>query len=250
MTSLIIFLILLVSYTIESMIGFGGAITSVALLSSMIGLQSAVTLALITSGLLGLVHLLRKPKDLVWKEYGRIMLYAGIGTPLGLYLSESLPQAALKLALGLFTLLVGLSALLRRKENADAKPKAEAHPLWLKLCLFAGGIMQGAFGTGGPLVIVYAKAALPRKDQFLATLFAVWLTMNTLLLGVRWRTNLLGDLSGFAAVAFAGWALGITTGAFLSKKINEQLFTKIVNLALVAIGIFMVLQNGKALLGI
>ncbi len=94
------------------------------------------------------------------------------------------------------------------------------------------------------------KSSITQERPFLATLFAVWLTMNTLLLGVRWRTNLLGDLSGFVTVAFAGWASGITTGAFLSKKINEQLFTKIVNLALVAIGIFMVLQNGKALLGI
>ena len=55
----------------------------------------------------------------------------------------------------------------------------------MKLLLFCGGIIQGAFGTGGPFVVIYSSKALPDKKVFRVTLSLLWLSMNSIRL-LKW----------------------------------------------------------------
>jgi Sulfite exporter TauE/SafE. len=160
-----------------------------------------------------------------------------IGLPVGILMGRYLPQNVLKLALGAFTLLAGLNGLWLNKG-------AKKTPLFLmRLCLVGGGILQGAFATGGPLVIVYAKAMIPEKQRFRATLILVWFTLNIVLLTVRWQTNQFGSVGEVIGFALAAWVAGILVGSHICRKVNAAQFEKIVYWILFCAGVFMILQS-------
>ena len=114
----------------------------------------------------------------------------GIGLLPGMWLFASIPERPLKLILGIFMIVVGLKGLKetvydRRmirlgKKQAGVK---RAMPNWVGNTLLAcGGIIHGAFASGGPFVVVYATEAIPGKSRFRATLCALWATLNGIMI--------------------------------------------------------------------
>jgi uncharacterized membrane protein YfcA len=71
--------------------------------------------------------------------------------------------------------------------NCPAAPEAAiSKTFWGRLpyylILVVGGMVHGAFASGGPLVVLYASKTLTDKGSFRATLCLLWTTLNTLLL--------------------------------------------------------------------
>ncbi len=236
MTDLLIVIIIFAAYVVEGLTGFGGAIIALPFLSLVLGLNNSVTLILMVSSFFGFYILLKKRGDVDWKQYARMIGFMAIGLPIGVLMGRYLPQDILKLALGAFTLFAGVRGLWLK---GGAKMLSA---FVMRLCLVGGGVLQGAFATGGPLVIVYAKAMIPEKDRFRATLICVWLTLNITLLAVRWQTNQFGSVGGVIGFALVAWAAGILVGSHICRKVNAAQFEKIVYWILFCSGVFMILQ--------
>lgn len=236
MNYFLIFIIIFIAYVVEGLTGFGGAVIALPFLSILIGLNDAVTLILVISSLFGIYILLKKRQDVDWKQYIRIITFMALGLPIGILLGQYLPQNVLKTALGLFTLTAGIKGLWFRSVSKKA-------PMFLmRLCLVGGGILQGAFATGGPLVIVYAKSMIQEKHKFRATLILVWLTLNAILLTERLMTGRIGDIGDAAGAGLIAWAAGILIGSWICRKVNTKQFEKIVYWILFAAGLFMLFQ--------
>lgn len=105
-----------------------------------------------------------------------ILLLAGsaVGLPLGLKMVSILPQQAVMLVLGIFTLAAGLASNLA-DDNGSAKVGGR---IWAIPFSLLSGIMQGAFASGGTILVIYAQRALPDRDTFRATLAVYWTLLN------------------------------------------------------------------------
>jgi uncharacterized protein len=105
----------------------------------------------------------------------------------------------------------------------------------------AGGIMQGAFGTGGPLIVVYATQTLAEKSAFRATLCLVWVTLNPVALGMRWAAGKPVGMDVFQVVGIClvPMALGLALGNIAHHRANEKTFRRVVFAVLILSGLIL-----------
>ena len=251
LTGLVVFL----THGLEALTGFGCTVLALPFVTLLLGLGEAKFLLAILAWVLALYIASTKFRRIVWKQYGIIVLFVGMGMPIGMYAFATLPRPLLiKLLGGFITVSASiqiwrlfLSPLLARRwpslrpatasEGGAAKPIAPGY----YLLLFLGGIVHGAFASGGPLVVLYAAKALPDKGNFRATLTLLWASLNTVLIigfaraGMftpdRWL--LLGIMAPFLVA-------GIAAGEFVHNRVDGTIFARIVFATLFVTGIFMV----------
>jgi uncharacterized membrane protein YfcA len=101
-------------------------------------------------------------KQIVWREFLKILILVGVGMPIGMLLYSYLPEKVLTVCLGIFMLSVSTWKLYSTYKKTHTNIKFKEWPY--SLLLFLGGIVHGAFGTGGPLVVVYASNKLKNKS--------------------------------------------------------------------------------------
>ncbi len=236
-------LVVLITHCLEGITGFGCTVLALPFAVLLLGLKTAVPVLVALAWLLAAYIILRSWRNIRWPEFGFIGLYAGLGLPLGIVLFDYCPEKALKLILALFMVGVGFFGLKRTRAQRAALEAGETPPPpgknWLMrglLCL--GGIIHGAFGTGGPFVVIYAARALTQKTLFRVTLCLLWFTLNTLLL-VKWTVG------GQVWNPETGWCLGLSLpflgagmllGDYLHHRVNEYVFKLLVYFVLLASG--------------
>jgi len=104
-----------------------------------------------------------------------ITLLSLCGLPIGYFIYQYLPTYYLKIALGIFIVIVALWNL------SGIKPGRQLPNTIYHFLNFLGGITQGAFGAGGPFLVIYASQMLKGKSSFRATLSLVWTILNFML---------------------------------------------------------------------
>jgi len=166
----------------------------------------------------------------------RILLFAGLGLPVGIWFYHHFAGAQLKILLGVFIILVSLNELVGLyRRSGELKPL----PLGI-LVLLLGGFIHGIFATGGPLIVMFSSRALKEKAAFRATMSFLWLSLNfilliTFILSHRiTKTTLQTD-----AILLPALLLGILAGELLHQLADEKIFRFIVQIILLATGIFL-----------
>ncbi len=244
-------LVVLVTHGLEAVTGFGCTVLALPFVTLLLGIVEAKFLLAILAWALALYFAVSKFRRIVWKQYAIILLFVGAGMPIGMYAFATLPRSLLIRLLGAFITLssalqlwklVASPLLARRSGTGSPGASAPASPpRWFHFALlFLGGIVHGAFASGGPLVVLYASKALPEKGNFRATLTLLWASLNiVLILGFarsglftseRWV--LLAELTPFLLV-------GIVAGELIHNRVRGELFAIIVFSTLFLTGIFM-----------
>ena len=161
----------LFGYTVQAITGFAGNIFCMPVGTLTLGLQSSVSILNATGFLACTVLAVLNIRSIHWRELGKIV---GVMLPfvvLGAWLDSVVPLHALLKIYGLVILAVGIKNLVQRKQSFL--------PEWaLWGVLVAAGLIQGMFVSGGALLVIYAVQKLTDKDQFRATLSAVWSILN------------------------------------------------------------------------
>jgi uncharacterized membrane protein YfcA len=229
-------LIIFAGHLVGGVTGFGTAVLGLPLLALLVGLDVGKQSLLLLSTFVYLYIVLRHRGHIAWRQLAIMVGFATLGLPVGMWIFARLPHRAAMISLGVFITAVGLRNLLRIAPDRRA-------PRWLaKLLLVAGGVVHGAFTTGGPLLIIYADQTLRRKSIFRSTLSLMWLLLNGVL-AVAWtarqewtwgavRLSLLGLPFMFA---------GLFAGEWLHHRVAETMFRRVVNLALVMMGLILIL---------
>ena len=226
------------TFTLEGISGFGSTVLALPFISMLIGVENAVPLLSSLSIMLALFILCRSWRKVDFKEYAFIVLHVGFGVPLGLTLMDFLPKTWLLGLLVLFMFFTGIRGLITLRRKTELAEIPAKKNLLDRAVLFCGGIIQGAFSSGGPLIIIYAAKRLPEKSVFRSTLAALWLTTNTAmvtkwtLVNKVWTPELLETL--FAALPFIGG--GMVLGNFLHNKVNQHHFKVLIYSVLLAAG--------------
>jgi uncharacterized membrane protein YfcA len=249
-------LVILLTHFIEGITGFGCTVLALPFCISLIGIKVAVPVLIVIGGLLALYIIIIDFKNIVWKEYIKIVSFVILGLPIGMWLFNILPDAILKKLLGVFMIVVavrGLYLAFKSKSAVECREEAghdavsvglvaitSLKKYLLNFILFFGGIIHGAFGSGGPFIVIYATKALPDKSNFRATLCMLWVTLNSIMI----FKNIKSGVMTTPVCELILWMLpflaaGMILGNYTHKKINGNSFLKVVYVVLLLSGVLM-----------
>lgn len=221
--------------------GFGFsllAITALSLILSPAQVIPAIFLLEVAASL----HLLPSIwRDVHWGSLAFLMLGALIGTPIGVYALANVPQNQMTLALACFVLVA--TYLLWRGFSLKTMP---SRPATLAVGA-ATGLANGAFGMGGPPVVLFYFASPAGHAAGRASLIAYFLFTDVVGLGFLAREGLVTRDAGLLALCFLpALVAGIWLGSRSFKSADPQRFRRIV---LIILACLAVLTAVKAVLG-
>ncbi len=196
---------------------------------------------LLITGLCQSVQLVVKNWGAVqWQTAGWMVFFAGLGMPFGYLYVAHLPQKISLLILGAVVFLGGLPPLWGKPLQFSEHSRKPMSAL-----LFAfGGIIQGAFTTGGGPIVIGLFQLIRTKELFRATLLAFWTMVNgTLLLANTVDGAMLKEswLIGFVGIPFV--ILGGQTGQGLANRLSQRRFEQFVGGLLAVSGFVMMIRN-------
>ncbi|OIP35086.1 MAG: hypothetical protein AUK47_17295 [Deltaproteobacteria bacterium CG2_30_63_29] len=240
MTLLLLALVVFLAFVIESTLGFGATVVTVTLGVSLAPLDQLLPAFVPVNILLS--------SALVWRNrqhVDRTMLLCRIlpamvcGVPFGMLWFQYGDDRWVLLGFGLFV--VGLSTLeLLRIFRPRSEHVAPLGPLTRFGMLFAGGVIHGAYATGGPLAVYVAGRDLPDKSVFRATLSSLWLVLNLLLIaGYLFSGDLTRDTATLSLVLLVPLVLGLGAGDWLHHRANARTFRIAVFVLLGAAGLIL-----------
>jgi uncharacterized protein len=263
---LLVGFIILTTHCLEGITGFGCTVLALPFLAMLLGLKTAVPVLVVLAWILAGYIILRSWQHIIWKNFGFIVLFVGLGLPGGILMFDYCPEIALMAILSIFMVSVGLHGIYKTYRNRDLQenkkeindfeldtvavpataPQTPNRQSWLiKGVLFLGGIIHGAFGTGGPFVVIYATKALRDKTLFRVTLCLLWFSLNSILL-LKWSiAGNVWDRPTLTCILTTMPFLigGMLLGDWLHHKVNEYYFRLTVYVVLALSGIVMGISN-------
>ncbi len=222
--------VFLFGYTVQAITGFAGNIFCMPVGTYLLGLQNSVSILNTTGflgcGLLAVIH----RKNIHWRELGKIVLVMLPFVAFGAWLDSVIPLHALLKIYGLIILALGIKNLVQKKQSFL--------PEWaLWMVLIAAGLVQGMFVSGGALLVIYAVQKLRDKEQFRATLSAVWAILNLLYAVFQVQQgHFTGDAWITVACCIPLIALATFVGGKLGKRLSQERFLKLTYVLLLVIG--------------
>lgn len=226
------------TFTLEGISGFGSTVMALPFLSMLLGVEKTVPLLSALSIVLSLFILSCSWRSVNVKEYLFIVLHVGLGIPAGLILMDHLPQKSVLFFLIVFMFFSGIRGLLELRNSPQGKSPECRKTVWDRVILWGGGLIQGMFSSGGPVIIIYAAKALCDKSSFRATLTLLWLTANTVivtklsLINGIWTPDFIKILLSSLPFITAGMLLGNK----LHGKVNQHYFKILVYAVLLFAG--------------
>jgi hypothetical protein len=178
-------------------------------------------------------------RDIHWRSLIPLVIGTGIGTPIGLMFLTTVPAAPMQIALGLFVFLV--TCLLWIGFTLKTMPGN----ITSSTAGLAAGVANGAFGIGGPPVILFYFASPAGNIVGRATLVAYFLLTDAIGLVFLARENLVTTDSLFRTLTFLpALVAGVWLGARSFKKADPVVFRKWV---LALLGLLAVITAAKGI---
>lgn len=244
-------LIVVITQTLEGITGFGSTVLALPFAVMLLDMDKAVPVLATQTLLLTMYVIIASWKHIVWKEFGFIALYVFIGLPIGYILFKNMNATYLKGILSLFMIGVGIYGFRMTRRNrhvtvASTEPVKKSR--LMRFILFLGGVLHGAFATGGPFVVIYASKALKDKTLFRVSICLLWLCMNTVLL-IIWIVDGVWtqETTKLLVVSLPFLLLGIVVGDYLHHRVNEYIFRLIVYGVLFASGLVLLCNVSQTL---
>ncbi len=241
---LLIAFIVMVSGFVQSSLGFGYAITSLAVMPMIMETHSS-HIVISLSGLPVLFMTACSYKLCVeWSEVRRTLLGAFFLLPVGLLLFASLPQQQLSQATGLAILFFVILDHFKKEDKTMTSP-----PHWISY--LAGGIsgfLAGAVSIGGPPVATYALRRGWTPSTFKSFVSSCLLLIASLKITGLFAAGFLQRDELFHAMWAVPFAIGgVLTGTAVSRYIKPQLFRKIITIVLILAASNLILNSSSSI---
>lgn len=234
LTALLLFLVLLFANGIQAITGFAGTLLAMPPCIRLIGADNAKTVLNLLAQASCLMILLGSVRSVNWKELAKMLVLMLIGMAVGVWLYRQLPLDFLLTVYGLLIIAVALQKLFVPRLFPQKAP-------WLVALVPLAGIIHGMFVSGGALLVVYASGALPRKEEFRATMAAVWFFLGFFLTGSQVQSGVVTpQVVSLTVLCLVPMALGTLIGGRLVKHISQDLFSKITYVLLLISGVLAV----------
>ena len=237
LTIVLVLAVLFVAGMTKATLGFGEALITMPLLTLLVGVQMAAPItALVMTTLTGFL-LLQSWQHIDFQATWRVMVAAVIGIPFGVWGLRALPAQSITLALGVVLIVVGLFYLARPTVSWVPGPR------WGYLFGFIAGLFGGAFTAGGPPVVIFGTLRRLPPEEFRATLQGCFTPLNIfILLGHALAGLWTQPVLELYALSLPVIFIALWIGMRLHRAIPAQAFSRVVYLALVALGVVMIIS--------
>jgi len=236
--------IVFIAFLVEAAAGFGSVVVAMTVGALWFPVSSLLAWLVPVNVVLS-VYLVARGRDFLdWRFLGRRMLpLMAVGLAVGTAVASRAAEAPwLKPAFGFFV--VGVAAWQLRSALAAQARKQSMSESARVVALLGAGVIHGIYATGGPLAVLVAARELDDKASFRATLSALWVVLNVL---VIFRLVGQGEVTtatlGTSAVMLAPLALGIAAGEWVHHRLDEQRFRVLVGALLLAAGAVLVVKS-------
>ncbi len=228
--------LILATHFIGAIASYGSALLALPLLLLVWPDRQALVLCLVAIGLVQSVQIvLANRRHVEWPTLGRMLLWAGLGMPAGVAMATWLPERGLMTALGLVLVVAALSRLGRPATTAAALPPWARHGL--NGLLLTGGVIHGAFGTGGATVAVFAQYSFARKEGFRATLAMFWGLLNVAMITtLSLQGHFTAPVGLLVLIGLPCVLLGSYLGERVAARVQPQQFAAVVAVLLLISG--------------
>lgn len=229
---------ILFAYTVFGMSGFGSTVIAVPILANWLPLTFLVPLMALGDLVAAVAVGGSNRRHVSTAELKRLLPFMIGGIALGVTALVNVPQAPLKVGLGLFTVLVGLHSI------ANPSPK-DTIPAWW--CVPAGtvaGILAAVFGAGGPVNVAYLAGRLRDKAEIRSTvsvIISVSATLRTALYAAAGLVLKAGLLAVFAMGVPFAWA-GVALGSRIHTGFTNEQMRRAVGGVLLASGVVLLVR--------
>jgi hypothetical protein len=215
--------VILLAAIVRGFTGFGFSIISISALTlavSPVEVIASIFLMEIAASL----HLLPGVwREIRWRPVAILLAGAAIGTPLGVHLLASVPEPVMQIALA--SLVLVATSLIAGGFALERMPG----PLATGATGLAGGLLNGAFGIGGPPFILFFFSSPAGAAAGRASLIALFLGVDVIGLAVQGAASLLTlDHLWRAAFLLPALLLGVTIGSRSFRNVDEGSFRKAV----------------------
>jgi uncharacterized membrane protein YfcA len=227
---LILLVTLFASFT-HTLAGFGSALVTMPILAKVLGVQVAAPLAALIVPTIEFLLLIRYREAFNLRVVWRLMAAAVVGIPLGVWALRQVNERIILTILGVVLIFYALYAFLRLK-----LPELK-HSSWAYGFGFIAGLLNGAYNTSGPPIIIYGNCRGWEPAEFKANLQGFF-SVSGLWVIVNHAFN--GNLTPFVwqhyLLSWIAIALGMWLGLKLDRFIDQATFRKIVLAMLIILG--------------
>lgn len=223
--------IMLVAMTLAGVIGFAANVLALPVLSMFLPLKTAVAVLMLIVAVQIVIQAFMYRRNIHWREVGHIVVWTLLGMPIGFVALNVLPELVMKAVLGLFVAGTALKGIV--DDACGKKPGTFQEKPYHKLLLFFSGLLTGAFGCGGPLMVVYCRNRYRDKDTFRMMQFGAGSIIMTLpclayaASGAYTAQGIPYIIVGFVAVAIA-----LRASAAIARRMKTTIFQQLVNVVL------------------
>lgn len=237
MLEIILFiLVCFICNIVQAITGFAGTVLAMPFSLRLVGADTAKPILNLVALGICLVIAITKWRSIKVKELLIMLGFLAVGFCIGILLEHFFPNISdSKIVLRIYGGIICLLAIFFFIFKSD---KYQIPTVVLYILLILGGILHRLFISGGPLVVIYTSAKLKEKDEFRATLSAVWVILNAemfvehlvkgLFTSNTWM--IFGIVAGVSIVSFI-------IGKFIAKKISLPVFMKVTYVLLFVSGL-------------
>lgn len=222
---------------VQGAMGFGFGLVSMATVPLLIGVKATVPLVTVFGLLLNVVLLFQLRDAVHRSRLWPTVLGALVGTPIGVAFLANADPSQLLVVLGVmlvfFAWWLGRSGAVR-----------ERHAAWGVGAGFFGGIMGGAFNTGGPPVVAYVSSKPWSPRGIRANLQGHFLLVGLFQIGLFISVGLLtADSLQTNLLLLPAMAAGALLGDAISSRLSPERFRLLIRGGLAILGVVMLART-------
>lgn len=224
--------VILFAYTVFGISGFGSTVIAVPILAHFLPVSYLVPLMVLLDMSAALFVGTTSRRYVNGPEVKRLLPFMFVGFAVGLTLLVKVPQDWLKIALGLFTAIIGVHSLANRGVTGTISR------WWCIPAGISAGAIATIFGAGGPIYIAYLTGRVKDKNELRSTI-------STLISVSAFSRAILYAVSGLLihAAIFAGMALlapfvwgGLKLGTHIHVNLSQEQMRRVIGGLLVLTG--------------
>ena len=217
--------IVLLAYVVQTAAGFGSTLVALTFGALLLPIGELLPLIVPLSFLQTGYIATRYREQIAWGLLlRRVLPVMGAGLLVGMYLFRGFAGPWMRAAFGAMVLVLALRELWtllgadRTGRGALSLPASVA-------AIFGAGVTHGIYGTGGPLLVYATGREGLDKHRFRATLAAVWITLNSVLV-VGFALDGAYDAAqlGHAGLLLLAVPLGVGLGEAVHRRVDERRF--------------------------
>lgn len=222
--------------------GFGFSLLAIISLSLMMP-PSAFVPSIFILEIAASLHMLPGIwKSIHWRSLMPLIAGCVVGTPFGVWLLANVPAPPMQIALSIFVLVV--TVLLWKNFSLRSMP----HPAASTVLGAASGVLNGAFGIGGPPVILFYFASPAGPIAGRASLIAYFMAIDIIGTAFMVREGLVTRSTLLQSLLFLPALIaGVWLGARAFRNADPVIFRKRVLILLAILALLAGIQGLRAL---